>query len=216
VRSTGTDRGAGDDIVHALSPQEPHEPESLRERKKAATRLALSRATVELSTSKGLDAVTVEAIADHANVSRRTFSNYFANKEEALLYGERLRYEHLVAAVSARPADESAWQALRACVWVLIEGVDELDPERLTQMRLVRKHPSLAASQLAMQSAVERDLAEMIVDRAGSMLRARLVAALFLATVRVGVTVWMERADDRTAAQIVDAALDDAAAPLSV
>ena len=60
---------------------------SLRERKKEATRRALYEAVLELAVAKGFDAVTVEAVADRANVSRRTFSNYFPNKEAAEIAG---------------------------------------------------------------------------------------------------------------------------------
>ena len=38
-----------------------------------------------MAIERGLTEVTVEAIVDAAEVSRRTFSNYFANKEDALL-----------------------------------------------------------------------------------------------------------------------------------
>ena len=68
----------------------------LRDRKKAATADALYRAAVRLAIARGLDDVTVEAIADEAEVSRRTFSNYFANKEDALLHGDRARMRRLL------------------------------------------------------------------------------------------------------------------------
>src|SRR3954454_14135264 len=75
----------------------------LRERKKAATRQSLHEAAVRLAIAHGPDRVTVEAIADEVGVSRRTFSNYFANKEEALLYGDHQRIRALVDMVQARP-----------------------------------------------------------------------------------------------------------------
>jgi AcrR family transcriptional regulator len=59
-------------------------PVGLRERKKTATRQALHEAAVRLAVERGVDNVTIEAIADAASVSRRTFSNYFAGKEQAL------------------------------------------------------------------------------------------------------------------------------------
>lgn len=61
----------------------------LRERKKAATRLALHESALRLAAEQGPDGVTIEAIADAANVSRRTFSNYFSSKEEALFTATR-------------------------------------------------------------------------------------------------------------------------------
>lgn len=61
------------------------QPEGLRERKKRERGRALRRATLELTLESGYANVTIEAICERAGVSRRTFFNYFANKEEALL-----------------------------------------------------------------------------------------------------------------------------------
>ncbi|MFD0539486.1 TetR/AcrR family transcriptional regulator [Actinomadura luteofluorescens] len=86
----------------------------LRERKKEATRRALHEAAVRLAVEHGLDEVTVEAIADAAGVSRRTFSNYFAGKEDALLYGDEQRMNAVLETFASRPSGESSWSALRA------------------------------------------------------------------------------------------------------
>ncbi|WP_289017709.1 TetR/AcrR family transcriptional regulator [uncultured Ornithinimicrobium sp.] len=56
----------------------------LRETKRAATRRALARATFDLVRDRGFDAVTVADVTDRVGVSRRTFSNYFDRKEEAV------------------------------------------------------------------------------------------------------------------------------------
>lgn len=88
----------------------------LRERKKEATRQAVHEAALRLTVEHGFDQVTVEAVADAAGISRRTFSNYFTGKEDALLYGEEQQIGDLVRAVRERPAEESAWTALRAAV----------------------------------------------------------------------------------------------------
>jgi AcrR family transcriptional regulator len=189
----------------------------LRERKKSATRLALHRAVTELAASKGLDAVTVDAIADQANVSRRTFSNYFASKEEALLYGDRMRFEGLLRAVRERPDRETPWQALTRSALVLLGDLGAMDPVWLAQMRLVYKHPSLAAHQMAAQSAVERELAAEITARAARMgaptdaLHAQVLAAVFFGTLRAAVRVWFEHPDERPLSEVVDAALHAAA-----
>lgn len=58
---------------------------SLRERKRAETWAALHEAASTMVLEDGLHAVTVDAIAAQANVSPRTFFNYFRSKEDAIL-----------------------------------------------------------------------------------------------------------------------------------
>ena len=82
------------------------EPTGLRERKKAETRTALSQAVLRLALERGLDEVTADDIAAAANVSVRTFHNYFGTKEEALVAAWTSEFEVHVEALRARPADE--------------------------------------------------------------------------------------------------------------
>jgi len=169
-------------------------PTTLRERKKIATRRALHEAVLRLALEHGLDNVTVDAIADEANVSRRTFSNYFANKEEALLYADQQRIARLLAEVRARPSYESAWQALTAGAMNRFADLNEVDQKFLAQLQLVRRHPALLARQLAAQADLERDLAHEIVTRLPdhSEIQALIMAATYLATVRVVLNTWIE------------------------
>ena len=69
------------------------ETTGLRERKKAQTRSAISNAVLLLALDRGLDAVTADDIAAAADVSVRTFHNYFGSKEEALISAWRSQFE---------------------------------------------------------------------------------------------------------------------------
>src|SRR5699024_11473825 len=74
----------------------------LRERKKRATRAALQFTALQLVADRGLDHVTVEDITEEVGVSPRTFFNYFATKEEALIGTDPDLLPALTAALRAR------------------------------------------------------------------------------------------------------------------
>ena len=75
-----------------------------RERHKRTTRQALEEAALVLFARDGFDATTVEAIAERAEVSPRTFFRYFAAKEEVLDMGWAERRERLARLVREAPA----------------------------------------------------------------------------------------------------------------
>jgi AcrR family transcriptional regulator len=191
------------------------ETPGLRERKKAATRLALHEAALRLAAEHGPERITVEAIADAANVSRRTFSNYFSSKEEALFHGDTARLGRLVDLLHERPAAEPAWTALtHAALELAAETYDDGTRAWLQRRRRLHGHPGLIAHQIAAYAALERELSGDIAARVtgpDSALRSRLLAATFLATLRVATQHWMEHPDRPLADTIRAAAL--AAAP---
>ena len=65
-----------------------HEEPGLRERKRLATRRAIQRAVLTLSSDREIEKVTVEDISRLADVSPRTFFNYFPSKDAALVGDE--------------------------------------------------------------------------------------------------------------------------------
>jgi AcrR family transcriptional regulator len=184
----------------------------LRERKKEATREALHEAALRLAAESGPDGVTIDDIADAAGVSRRTFSNYFGSKEEAFLHRDRIRMHTLLELIRARPARESAWTALSQAAFELYALVGERDPLWLAQTRLVRTHPSLAGHQVAAYAELERDLAALITPRLKPdpwlQLRARLMAAAYLSTLRIALQTWLDRPSGPRLPVVLREALD--------
>jgi AcrR family transcriptional regulator len=79
---------------------------------KEQTRLDLALAAFELAKAEGLAKVRVPQIADAVGVSTRTFNNYFASKEAAIVWPTTLRGARLAADLAERPAGESLADAL--------------------------------------------------------------------------------------------------------
>ncbi|MEU4514905.1 TetR/AcrR family transcriptional regulator [Nonomuraea wenchangensis] len=184
----------------------------LRERKKAETRQAVHEAALRLTLEHGLDHVTVEAIADAANISRRTFSNYFAGKEDALLYGDEQRLGTLVRRVRDMPPELTAWQALRSALEVLYDEVGGGDRELLVRTRLAMRHPSLLARQLTVRVRLENELTEAVTGRAlPDGVRPEVITAAFLAALRVATQWWCAGTDERDFRELIDQALDQIA-----
>jgi AcrR family transcriptional regulator len=148
---------------------------SLRERKKLATRRSLRRVALGLFAERGFSHVTVEDIAEAADVSPRTFFNYFPTKE-AVLFGadpERVAAlrDGLVHAVPGGPALE----ALRAVVTTDAQAVaDELaelggDPaDWLRRIKEIRADPHVRAAHSAQMTMVERAMTEGLAERLGA------------------------------------------------
>jgi AcrR family transcriptional regulator len=184
--------------------------DTLRTRKKAATRQSLHEAALRLAMAYGLDGVTVEDIADEAGVSRRTFSNYFANKEDAILHSDRERTRRLLSLLAVRPAGERPWLAMRRAAADLYRDRVIPDPEWVEQLRLLRRHPSLLARQASDQMALERELAAVLVERGHDTDEemARLMAVTYLAVTRTAAVLWLEGGGEEAFPEVVDRLLN--------
>ncbi|WP_232664470.1 TetR/AcrR family transcriptional regulator [Pseudonocardia sp. TRM90224] len=185
---------------------------TLRERKKQTTREALRLAALRLAVERGWEQVRVEDIAAEAGVSTRTFSNYFATKDEALLATAHHRAARVKAALLARPPREPLWDAVISAV---IEGFTGDD---LRQLANVRPTPALATEQLKVFPVVERVLAEGIAQRIGADAEQdifpHLVAGLVVTTVRIAAEHQERSGFDGPALPMLRRALEQVAAGL--
>ena len=140
----------------------------LRERKKQATRLALHEAALRLVAEQGLDAVSVDDIAERADVSPRTFFNYFASKVDAVLGLDPESPRRQAEAFLDRPADESPVQALRAVArGQALEMAEDMELWPL-RLKVIDAHPALLGHLAAAFGEAERVLAAAVAERTGT------------------------------------------------
>jgi AcrR family transcriptional regulator len=166
-------------------------PPGLRERKRQQTRERLSRAAMALFLERGFEATTLDDIAAAADVSRRSFFHYFASKEDVVFAWQEESTAALVAAVAARPADESMLMAAENAITAMVR---QLEPnEAIAMACLKRDNPALQARDQVKYEKLERALAEALAKRAGhkvEKLQAPLVAMIATGAMRIGGELW--------------------------
>lgn len=163
----------------------------LRERKKQATRRALRDAAVSLTLEHGPENVTVEAIAAEADVSTRTFFNYFSTKEDALLGDVPATLDEQTRQVFAEggPTGEFVEDLISLLIMSLVSSEDlATRRDAVRQRRQLMEHePQLVPGVLARFHHVEWQLAEAVAERAGVPAdddRPQLIAAGAMAVMR--------------------------------
>ncbi|MCQ4044622.1 TetR family transcriptional regulator [Streptantibioticus rubrisoli] len=178
----------------------------LRERKKQRTRDALTRAAMELFTTRGFERTTVDEIAESVEVSQRTFFRYFSNKEQAALAVEELIEGHFLAALRERPATEPPLEALRNALlgtWDDVNtAIHEVVPLDLymRMYQVIETTPALLAARMRRQAETEQRISAEIARREGLDpavdLRPRVLVAAFGGVIRAASGYWGKCADD--------------------
>ena len=151
-----------------VSPRAPGQRSGLREGKKLAVRRALGAAALRLAMERGLENVTIEDITAEADVSLRTFGNYFSSKYEAICALGTERARRIGADLLARPALEPLWEAICNAVLAHYEGADQAPgTEWLAGLELVMSAPAVRGEYLKATFEMQYALAEAIAARTG-------------------------------------------------
>jgi AcrR family transcriptional regulator len=190
---------------------------SLRERKKLATRRGIRRVALELIAARGFSHVTIEDIAAAADVSPRTFFNYFPSKEAVLFGADPGRAEELRARLVHDLPGHSALEVLRAVLTDrarhLAAELAELggDPAHwAAQMKAAHADPQLRAAQASHMAQVESSFASALAERLGTDPDRdpypMLLASTATAVLRATMSFWAGAGGTVPLEQLVDAA----------
>jgi AcrR family transcriptional regulator len=197
----------------------------LRDRKKVATRRAIRVAALRLVSERGFAHVTVEEIADAANIAPRTFFNYFASKESAVIGADPERADRIAARLLARPSSETPIEALRAVyleyTTAIAEDLDEVAEGRESWFKrycVVRQDADLRSAHVAHMYLIEQKIAHALAERLGAEPDdpyPMLVAATVIAAARVAAVQWSAKGGGDSLARLTAAAIDAVAGGLS-
>ncbi|HXR44619.1 MAG TPA: TetR/AcrR family transcriptional regulator [Pseudolysinimonas sp.] len=190
----------------------PETGDGLRERKKQQTRRAIHEAAYRLVDEHGLEGTTIDQICHEADVSSRTFFNYFPSKTAAAL------------GLPAEPVDEESAERFRSATGSLVDALCDLiggDGQfalRQTRLKaLVTRHPEMIPTLSSMMTAARGRFVAIAAERASSTAEAELAVTMVLAA--LSLSVHDEREVDLPTARRLKAACDRIArvrtAPLS-
>jgi AcrR family transcriptional regulator len=116
----------------------------LRERKRAETRDKLETAAVTLVLKNGLEHTTIDAICEAAEVSGRTFFNYFDSKEDAILglKDSAITDESMAALLLGHEGADPVELTIRLMFGVLNPSITSSTLFK-SRMKIVKQHPQL-------------------------------------------------------------------------
>jgi AcrR family transcriptional regulator len=136
-----------------------------RDRKRLETRNGLASVALELFAERGFDAVTVNDIAERADVDPSTFYRHFGSKEAVIFSDLGDWTGRLGDAVRAQPAELPLLEAMRMGIKDLaaMQMVD-MDNER-HRAELTESAPSVRAQGLAVREALIDEVALAIAER---------------------------------------------------
>lgn len=181
-----------------------------RERKKQNTREALIASALELFSQRGYDAVTVDDIAAHAGVSRRTLFRYFPRKDGLAFPRQEERLETFRALLG----DGHDLAAVRAALIGMAPHYMASRDEALAQYRLVQASPDLVARELELDLAWEQTISQALTDRPPIV--ARFWAGAAIGLIRAVLREWFAHGADSDLHDMADDAmriLDSSPAP---
>lgn len=164
----------------------------LRELKRRRTRRGIEDAALGLIAERGFDDVTVEDICATAEVSRRTFFNYFPSKEAAVFGPGPVVFDD---AAAERFAEARHDDPLHAMLRIIEDGItappdddDDLPDrvERHREMRRMRRDivastPSLLSAAMLGRAEAMRRITRAIADNLGRYPESRRMPDLSVA-----------------------------------
>jgi AcrR family transcriptional regulator len=176
-------------------PGKPEETPDLRSRARESIRAQIGTVAWNLFAQRGFDEVTANQVAEAAGISRATFFRYFSSKEEAVFAAQEALGGEIAAALSARPAGEGAWTALRQAFDAVIGSYARDPAEALARLRLTRETPALRAHQLERQARWQQMIGGALAARLGADpldLEVQALVGAALSAVDAAVTAWGE------------------------
>ncbi|MDF2896742.1 MAG: hypothetical protein K0Q46_3528 [Rhodococcus erythropolis] len=174
------------------------QPRRARNIARDAVRAHVTAVAIDLFDSHGFENVTIEQIAEAAEISRRSFHRYFAAKEDVVVGDSAPMGELVLAALLQRSPQEPEWISLCESFIHMFATVDA-DVERGKRtVRIMAGTPSLRARNLEKHLLWAEKLTPAVEQRLTGQhrkLRAQAIVHASLACLDVSLATWAHSSD---------------------
>jgi len=168
--------------------------EGLRDRKRRETSERIIEKGLRLFVKNGYEATTLDAIAEAAGISRRTFFYYFRSKEDILLAAHDSGFRQaLKPAMRKESPDQAPVDAARNCLIKLASRYET--KESIVFDRLMQSTEALRARKEAVFVETEQILLDAMCElwpAPGRRDGLRLVAMVAMGTLRLALDKWKQ------------------------
>jgi AcrR family transcriptional regulator len=177
-----------------------------REASKRGTRLAIRLAALELFQRDGIDHVTVEQIAGKADISPRTFFNYFATKEECVVFPYQMLAPAFRLYFAVQPLELRPMDAMEEALATLLSDIltkGEVATAIKAAVNLHRTAPSLSVADASHKLHWEHEAHNELVKRGSDPFLAEVCAVAAIGIGRTALIAWARSEDDTAVGSLV-------------
>lgn len=175
---------------------------TLQDRKQKLVREAIWDAAIDLFSREGYEETTVDAIAEAAGVSRRSFFRYFSSKSDLMAYGVVSYGDELMGAIEACPPGMPESEVFRATVRRVAHHLASQNSEAQARtrkiMQIAEKYPAALEVQLARLAEVQKRVTGAFARRGGKTpgeddVTAEVLGALTLSVLSLTFRLWFHK-----------------------
>ncbi|WP_326615491.1 TetR family transcriptional regulator (plasmid) [Streptomyces scopuliridis] len=172
----------------------PHQPASLRERKKLRTRQTLADTAVALFAERGFDSTPLDVLLERVEVSRRTFFRNYRSKEDVALTAFKELWSTFLGALDEREQSGRLVDVFRDTMLATLDRMGSTwHPRFAATLRLIEESPSLNGYSLRHCDEIQSE----IKQRLGTpdTLELRLALEFCVAAWRCAYDQWLPDCD---------------------
>ncbi|HEY0662933.1 MAG TPA: TetR/AcrR family transcriptional regulator [Lysobacter sp.] len=172
--------------------------EGVRERKRRETRQRIAEVGQRLFLANGFEGTTLDAIADEAGISRRTFFSYFKSKDDIVVYWQDADSAAMYADLLKISPDVPPFDAVRD---VMVKHIARYTTEQMTAIdNLMLSSESLLARKQAFYAEQERALFNTLCEvwrQPERRAALRMLAMVSIGAMRLALQAWREQTGQR-------------------